>query len=88
MVSGALQAAIMDGMDGYGRLAGWRWLFVVNGVLTVVLSVFGVVMIPDLPNNPNPRAFWFRKRDAELSMERLARHNRAEPRKMTLAGVK
>jgi hypothetical protein len=45
-------------------------------------------MIPDLPNKPNPRAFWFTKDMARLSMERLERHNRAEPKKMTWAGVK
>lgn len=45
-------------------------------------------MIPDLPNRPNPRAFWFKKNDGELAMARLVRHNRAEPKGMTMAGVK
>lgn len=45
-------------------------------------------MIPDLPNRPNPRAFWFKKIHGELSLERLARNGRAEPKRMTWAGVK
>lgn len=45
-------------------------------------------MIPDLPNRINPRAFWFNKNYGELAMSRLVRHNRAEPKRMTLAGVK
>lgn len=88
MMSGALQAAIMDTMDGSSGLAGWRWLFVINAIITVIWGFFGFFMIPDLPNKPNPRAFWFKKVHAELSMERLARHNRAEPKKMTFAGVR
>ncbi|KAJ5097989.1 allantoate permease [Penicillium argentinense] len=88
MMSGALQAAISDTLDGHGGLAGWRWLFVINAIITVVWGFAGFVMIPDLPNNPNPRSFWFKKVHAELSMERLARNGRAEPKKMTWAGVK
>ena len=88
MLSGALQAAISDTLNGHGGLAGWRWLFVVNAIITVVWGFFGFFMIPDLPNKPNPRAFWFKKIHAELSMERLARNGRAEPKKMSLAGLK
>ncbi|KAJ5756672.1 allantoate permease [Penicillium manginii] len=88
MMSGALQAAISDTLNGHGGLAGWRWLFVINAIMTVVWGFAGFFMIPDTPNNPNPRAFWFKKAHAELSMERLARNGRAEPEKMTWAGVR
>ena len=57
-------------------------------MITVIWGFAGFFMIPDLPNKPNPRAYWFKKIHAELSMERLARHNRAEPKKMTFAGVR
>ncbi|KAJ5760323.1 Major facilitator superfamily domain general substrate transporter [Penicillium odoratum] len=88
MMSGALQAAITDTLDGRGGLAGWRWLFVINSIITVVWGFAGFFMIPDLPNKPNPRAFWFRRVHGELSMERLVRHGRAEPKKMSWAGAK
>ncbi|KAB8237126.1 hypothetical protein ETB97_010302 [Aspergillus alliaceus] len=88
MMSGALQTAITNTMEGHHGLAGWRWLFVVNAIITVVWGFLGFFMIPDLPNKPNPRAYWFKKVHAELSMERLARNGRAEPKKMTWAGVK
>ncbi|CAC9892999.1 unnamed protein product, partial [Aureobasidium pullulans] len=87
MMSGALQAAIIATLEGKG-LSGWRWLFVINAIMTVVWGVLGFFMLPDVPNNPNPRAFWFKKVDAELAMERLARHGRAEPKKLSWAGTK
>lgn len=88
MLSGAMQAAISDTLNGHGGLAGWRWLFVINAIITVIWGFAGFFMIPDLPNRPNPRAFWFKKVHAELSLERLARNGRAEPKRMTWAGVK
>lgn len=88
MVSGALQGAISSSMDGSHGIAAWRWLFIINGIITVSWGILGFFMLPDLPNNPNPRAFWFNKRHGELAMARLARHDRAEPKKMTWAGAK
>jgi MFS family permease len=107
MMSGALQAAIMSTLDGHHGLAGWRWLFVINAIITVVWGSLGFVstprifskeaktdgsspqmMLPDYPNKPNPRAFWFKRNHGELSMARLVRHNRAEPKPVSLAAVK
>ena len=65
-----------------------RWLFIINAIITVVWGFFGFFMLPDLPNRPNPRAFWFSKADAVMSMERLERHGRAEPKGMPWAGAK
>ena len=45
-------------------------------------------MIPDYPNNRNPRAFWFSCNDQELAISRLIKHKRAEAKKITWAAVK
>jgi hypothetical protein len=34
-------------MDGVGGLAGWRWLFIVEGCATVVVSVLLYFLLPD-----------------------------------------
>ena len=44
-------------------------------------------MLPDLPNRPNPRAFWFTAEHAEMAMERLRRTGKAQPKPMTWKGV-
>ncbi|KAF9003169.1 retrograde regulation protein 2 [Hymenopellis radicata] len=88
MMANALQTAVQNTMDGHYGIAGWRWLFIINSIITVVFALFGFVLLPDLPNNPNPRAFWFNSDHAAMAMERLKRHNRAEPSKITLASIK
>ncbi|KAH6975212.1 major facilitator superfamily domain-containing protein [Ilyonectria sp. MPI-CAGE-AT-0026] len=88
MMSGALQVAILKTLDGKNGLEGWRWLFIINSVMTVVLGFFGFVMLPDTPNRPNPWAkWWFTADHARISMDRLDRHGRAEARKITWAAT-
>ncbi|KAL1696798.1 major facilitator superfamily domain-containing protein [Schizophyllum commune] len=88
MMSNALQTAMHETLDGKAGLAGWRWMFIINAVMTVVVGLFGFFLIPDYPNRRNPLAFWFTKADAALAMERLERHNRAEPKRMDLKAIK
>ena len=45
-------------------------------------------MLPDYPNKPNPRAFWFNKQHREMAISRLIRHERAEPRPVTPESAK
>jgi len=35
--AGLLSAGILSGMQGLGRLAPWRWLFILEGLATVIL---------------------------------------------------
>ena len=77
-MSGALQVAITNTLHGSAGLTGWRWLFIINAIMTVVVGALGFVLLPDTPNNVNPRAIWFKKGHAQLAMERLERHGRAD----------
>lgn len=56
--------------------------------MTVMAGALGFVMLPDYPNRPNPRAFWFTRQHAELALERLARHGRGKPTPVSWAGAK
>ncbi|KAJ6781571.1 hypothetical protein PWT90_01566 [Aphanocladium album] len=88
MLSGALQAAIINSLNGSSGLTGWRWLFVVNAIITVIWGLAGYVMIPDMPNKPNPWAFWFKKRHSELALGRLTRTNRIDAKPISWSGAK
>ncbi len=83
-----MAVAIMNTLNGRGGLAGWRWLFIINCIMTICVGVFGFFFLPDTPNNPNPRAFWFKKHYGRLAMERLDRHGKIAPSKITWASAK
>jgi MFS family permease len=36
-------------MDGVGGYSGWRWIFILEGILTVVVAVFAPFAIHDFP---------------------------------------
>lgn len=88
MVSGALQSAIQATMHNANGLAGWRWMFIVDGLMTVVWAALGLILIPDFPTKPNPWAFWLKPRHVEIAKERTQRFRRADNKKFTLASIK
>lgn len=47
-LSGLLAYAI-GFMDGLGHLAGWRWLFLIEGLPAIILSVIALFGLPDYP---------------------------------------
>ena len=51
MFSGYLQAGLFSSMDGKRGLAGWRWLFIMDGIISIPIAVWGFFAIPDLPHN-------------------------------------
>ena len=51
-MASALQSAIMGTLDGAHGLAGWRWAFIINGTMTVVVAVATVFFLPDFPDRP------------------------------------
>ncbi|KAK0742739.1 major facilitator superfamily domain-containing protein [Schizothecium vesticola] len=83
MVSGALQVAILESLEGKLGLRGWRWLFVINAAMTLLIGVAGLFMLPDYPSRPNPRAIWLTPEHTEMGVGRLARHKRTESKKIT-----
>ncbi|KAK4198749.1 putative transporter [Triangularia verruculosa] len=88
MVSGALQVAILETLEGTWGLRGWRWLFIINGIMTLAVGLAGFFMIPDYPKLPNPRAFWLTADHAVMATERLDRHGRSDTKRITWASAK
>ena len=47
--SGLLAYAIAK-MDGVGGLAGWKWIFILEGLLTVAVAIAAFFMLHDFPD--------------------------------------
>lgn len=50
MVAGAfgglLAGAIISGMEGMGGITGWRWLFIIEGIMTVTVALAAFTVLP------------------------------------------
>ncbi|KAK9349740.1 major facilitator superfamily domain-containing protein [Lipomyces doorenjongii] len=82
MFSGYLQAAIYTNLNGVGGFAGWQWLFIVDGVISLPIALLGYFAIPDFPTTT--RALWLTDRDKEYSIRRMTEVGKKGPKKMTI----
>ncbi|KAJ8519847.1 hypothetical protein ONZ45_g3280 [Pleurotus djamor] len=48
---GGLLAAAINNMDGVGGKPGWSWIFILEGLITVVAGVMSFWIIQDFPDN-------------------------------------
>ncbi|PHH90453.1 hypothetical protein CDD83_3628 [Cordyceps sp. RAO-2017] len=49
-IGGFIQTGIHRSLDGRHGLSGWRWLFLVDGLLTVPVALYGFLLFPDTPD--------------------------------------
>lgn len=71
MFLGLAQAELHRSLDGVYGIAGWSWLFIVAGSITLLLGILGFLIIPDSPSNT--RALWISKNERELAREKMSR---------------
>ncbi|RFU26355.1 hypothetical protein B7463_g9985, partial [Scytalidium lignicola] len=49
MFGGLLSAGVLGNLDGSHGIAGWRWLFIIEGSLTVVVAFIAALILPNFP---------------------------------------
>ncbi|SPN98645.1 related to nicotinamide mononucleotide permease [Cephalotrichum gorgonifer] len=78
MLSGPLAIGLLS-LRGKHGLAGWQWLFLIEGVLTCVLSVFAYLYLPHGAAAPkvffNRSASLFNDRQASIIVTRVLRND-------------
>lgn len=67
IVGGPLSGAIMQFLDQWAGLAGWQWLFLVEGLPAVLLGGVTLAYLPDRPEE----AAWLTPEERSLLAERL-----------------
>ncbi|CAK4032134.1 MFS general substrate transporter [Lecanosticta acicola] len=63
-------------MEGVGELRGWRWIFILEGIITVALGLLGYVFIIDFPDKSTNPGLLLRKPfltidEASIVLERI-----------------
>lgn len=67
-IAGLIAIGIFE-MSGIGGISGWRWLFIIQGVLTFVVAVASGFILPDEPL----RTRWLSEEQRQLAHSRIAK---------------
>lgn len=78
--SGLIAAGIFAGLDGVHGLAGWRWLFLVQGITTFAVAIAAFFLLPNSPLKTR----WLSPEERQMAYDRIARdttqkENRTSP---------
>ncbi|KAH7136307.1 major facilitator superfamily domain-containing protein [Dactylonectria macrodidyma] len=68
-IGGFIQTGINKSMNGRHGLSGWRWLFIVDGLLTIPVALYGYFFFPDTPNTTS--AFYLTEAERKLAIARV-----------------
>ncbi|KAJ3532108.1 hypothetical protein NM208_g8586 [Fusarium decemcellulare] len=69
MFGGYMQAAAHAGLDGKGGMAGWRWVFIIDGVISLPIAAAGFLLYPGVPTSP--RIWWLKEAEQKLAQARM-----------------
>ncbi|KAE8370148.1 major facilitator superfamily domain-containing protein [Aspergillus caelatus] len=87
LFSGFLQAAAYTNLNGVHGHAGWRWLFIIDGIITLPLAVAGFLFFPNLPQD-GKKTWWTTEDEHILSVKRMEAVGRAGKEPWTVAKAK
>lgn len=65
--SGLITAGIKHGLDGARGLRAWRWMFIIEGVITIVIAICAYFTLPNFPRTTS----WLTEEERQLAIWRL-----------------
>lgn len=80
MFGGYLQAAAHKNLNGVHGMAGWRWLFIIDGCISMPLALAGFMLFPGLPSSP--KIWWLTDREQKLAQLRMQHDGVRESQKI------
>lgn len=84
MIGGFIQTGLYNNLNGNLGLAGWRWLFIIDGLMTVPVAIYGFLLFPDTPHTTT--AVYLSEDERRLARERVPIAEKGSP--ITLAFLK
>lgn len=65
--AGLIAAGVFHGMDDLAGIAGWKWLFILQGIVTFLVAIVGYFMLPDTPLTTR----WLSQEERDLAYNRM-----------------
>ncbi|KAF4494908.1 transmembrane transporter Liz1p [Fusarium agapanthi] len=69
MFAGVMMTAIHKGTRGMSGLQGWQWVFLIDGIITLPIALFGFLYFPDIPEIT--KAKYLSQDERKLAVSRL-----------------
>lgn len=71
MFGGLIAGGLLQSLDGARGLAGWRWLFLIEGAGTCFVSIVAFFLLPDFPSTTR----WLTAEEKVIASARLTQDN-------------
>ncbi|KAG0738675.1 hypothetical protein G6F62_002878 [Rhizopus arrhizus] len=78
-LSGVVQAIMLKTMDGILGISGWRWMFLFDASVTLLLAYLGYRYLPDYPHDTQ----WLSERERWIALQRMQQQQSPEDVKLT-----
>ena len=65
--SGLIAAGIVNGLDGVRGMRAWRWLFIIEGTVTIAIALAAFFVLPNFPRTTT----WLTEEERQLATWRL-----------------
>lgn len=69
MIGGFIQSGIYSSLHEKNGLTGWRWLFLIDGLITFPVALYGFIFFPDTPQTTT--AFYLTEDEKALALVRV-----------------
>ncbi|CAE6456165.1 unnamed protein product [Rhizoctonia solani] len=79
LFSGFMQGAIYTSLNGKLGKEGWQWTFIVDGLIALLIALYGLVIFPNTPQTTT--AFYLTPEEKHLAQMRIASRPQAKFRK-------
>lgn len=86
LTAGLLQSASTTYLDGVHGLTGWRWMFIINAIITIPVGLAGPFIWPGTPEKA--KSYFLSKEEVELARTRLERVGHNHSSNLTWAKIK
>ncbi|KAK9479025.1 major facilitator superfamily domain-containing protein [Lipomyces japonicus] len=84
--TGLLQSAVLKSLDGVHGIAGWRWVFIIDAVITIPIGFLGFLTWPGTPDKI--QSLFFSQKDKEIAKRRAKINGSKAPKGFSWSVVK
>jgi MFS family permease len=70
-LGGLVGAGIQSGLDGAHGVPAWKWLFIIEGSITVFVALLAILILPDFPQNTR----WLSEEERQIAVFRLQEYS-------------